>query len=153
MPIIPVPLKFNLTSVPSEAPRGIIPLIVSLALNNVDPDGSAGIVNDPIVLEPGHVEPSFVAGLERGIVNVFVILLLPQLAVKPCPTGMVPWRHNEYPVVVGAVGVGLIVTVCEAVDAQPLTFSPETVYVVVEEGEAKTEEPVVKFNPVEGDQK
>jgi hypothetical protein len=46
-------------------------------------------------------------------------------------------------------GIGLTVTVEEAVPLQPAVV-PVTVYVVVEEGLADTEVPVVAPNPVDG---
>ena len=52
---------------------------------------------------------------------------------------------------VGAVGNGLTVINCEKLEVHPLTFSPVTVYEDVVEGLAFTIEPLVEFNPRDGD--
>ena len=75
--------------------------------------------------------------------------LAEQLAVKVDePSGHIVDGEGEAEI----VGFGLTVTVAVAVPVQPLRLVPVTVYVVVDEGEAFTVDPVVALSPVEGDQ-
>ena len=73
------------------------------------------------------------------------VYVLAPLALRDtdCP------MHTAAGVLTLTTGDGLIVTVDCAVAVQPFT-SPVTVYVVVEEGLAVTDEPVVEFNAVDG---
>jgi hypothetical protein len=64
-------------------------------------------------------------------------------SVTDCPT------QTAAGVLTVTTGNGLIVTVTCAVAVHP-DISPVTVYVVVEEGFAVTEEPVVALNAVDG---
>ena len=90
------------------------------------------VTDDPVVL----LSP--VAGLH---VYEFAPLAV---SVANCPTQIAAGVLTEI------TGGGLTVTVTWVVAVHPLPLVPVTVYVVVEAGEAVTDEPVVELSPVAG---
>jgi hypothetical protein len=80
-------------------------------------------------------------------IAVLLLLQLPPLTVLPTVIE-VPAHRAVMPVI--AVGRGLTTTVFVAVLVQPIAFVPVTVYVVVADGVAVTEAPLVADSPVVG---
>ena len=88
-----------------------------------------------MVLLPGQIKPavpeiplsSSVVGFDKAKLIVLDNVPPTHAAVKPCPPGIVPFKHSLYPVATGAEGVKFTVTVCVAVAAHPAISEPDTV--------------------------